>query len=308
MKGLLSKERDRLHSALLEQGILSISKSTYDIKAKFDFDHVASNADAGQKSSIQIANLLIAKVAEKQGMTLELVGQKKKGQSLGNLFEGLCSEFVYRTFNNLDNIRPGRWLIEKVGARVELVLGRYEQYSHLAELNKLANQHDELRNFLGDGYTVSPDIIIARYPESDSVLNGKQYIVDDDSCLKAMLRLSNHTNPSEPALLLHASISCKFTMRSDRAQNTRTEALNLLRARKGRAPHIVSVTAEPTASRIASLALGTGDIDCVYHFALYELIETLEDLDKDSELDLITSMVEGKRLKDISDLPLDLVI
>lgn len=308
MKGLLSVERDRLHSALIEQGILSISKSTAEVKAKYGFDYITSNADSGQKSSILIANLLIAKIASKQGLELKTVNQKKKGQTLGNLFEELCSDFVDRTFNNLDNMRPGNWIIEKVGAKAELVLGRYEQYSHLAELNKLANEHNELRNFLGDGYTVAPDIIIARYPENDSEINANKIIVDGDSCLKAMLRLSNHPNPSGPALLLHASISCKFTMRSDRAQNTRTEALNLLRARKGRAPHIVSVTAEPTASRIASLALGTGDIDCVYHFALYELIEALEELDKDSELDLINSMVEGKRLKDISDLPLDLVI
>lgn len=307
MKGLFSAERDRFHSELIKQGILSVSISAK-VKKDYAIEFVASNADAGQKSSIQIANLLIEKLAAKQNITLDISSQKKDGQTLGNLFESLCAEFVERTFSELDNIRPGNWLIEKVGSRAGLVLGRYEQYSHLAELNKLAIQHNELRNFLGDGYTVSPDIVIARYPESDLELNDKKPIVDGDSCKKAMLRLSNHPNQSEPALLLHASISCKFTMRSDRAQNSRTEALNLLRARKGRAPHIVSVTAEPTASRIASLALGTGDIDCVYHFALYELIQTLEELDKDSELDLINSMVEGKRLKDISDMPLDLVI
>lgn len=66
--------------------------------------------------------------------------------------------------------------------------------------------------------------------------------------------------------LLHASVSAKFTMRSDRAQNSRTEALNLIRNRKGHLPHIVVVTAEPMPNRLASLALGTGDIDCVYHF------------------------------------------
>ena len=53
-------------------------------------------------------------------------------------------------------------------------------------------------------------------------------------------------------------------MRSDRAQNSRTEALNLIRNRKGNLPHIVVVTGEPMPARIASLALGTGDIDCVY--------------------------------------------
>ncbi len=37
---------------------------------------------------------------------------------------------------------------------------------------------------------------------------------------------------------------------SDRAQNTRSEALNLIRNRKGRLPHIVVVTEEPSPSRL----------------------------------------------------------
>jgi hypothetical protein len=36
------------------------------------------------------------------------------------------------------------------------------------------------------------------------------------------------------------------------------------------------VTAEPLPSRIASLALGTGDVDCIYHAALYELVDAVE--------------------------------
>ena len=107
---------------------------------------------------------------------------------------------------------------------------------------------------------------------------------------------------------LHASVSCKLTMRSDRAQNSRSEALNLVRNRKGRLPHVVAVTAEPLPSRIASLALGTGDLDCVYHFALPELQEALENLQVDEGIELVKAMVEGRRLRDIADLPLDLVI
>jgi hypothetical protein len=98
-------------------------------------------------------------------------------------------------------------------------------------------------------------------------------------------------------------------MRSDRAQNSRTEALNLIRNRKGHLPHIVVVTGEPLPSRLASLALGTGDIDCVYHFALYELLEAVREYARNGREDILEqleSLVEGKRLKDISDLPLDL--
>lgn len=81
-----------------------------------------------------------------------------------------------------------------------------------------------------------------------------------------------------------------------------------MRNRKGHLPHVMVVTAEPTPSRLASIALGTGDIDCVYHFALYELQDTLRSLDMDEAHDLLAVMVEGKRLKDISDLPLDLAV
>ena len=116
------------------------------------------------------------------------------------------------------------------------------------------------------------------------------------------------SNRSSSTKILHASISCKWTIRSDRAQNTRTEALNLIRNRKGPLPHILVVTAEPTSHRLASLALGTGDLDCVYHFALPELLSTLEDLGYKDALEEVEMMVEGKRLRDISDLPFDLAI
>jgi len=76
--------------------------------------------------------------------------------------------------------------------------------------------------------------------------------------------------------------------------------------RKGRLPHIAVITGEPTPGRVASLALGTGDIDCVYHFALYEVRNALVDQGRDETLELLDTMVEGKRLRDISDLPLDL--
>ena len=97
-------------------------------------------------------------------------------------------------------------------------------------------------------------------------------------------------------------------MRSDRAQNSRTEALGLIRNRKGNLPHIVVVTGEPLPSRIASLALGTGDIDCVYHFALYELVRAVEQTGAEDSIEMLKMLIEGNRLKDISDLPIDLAV
>ena len=120
---------------------------------------------------------------------------------------------------------------------------------------------------------------------------------------RSVIRLVNNSKD-----IVHAVISCKWTLRSDRAQNARSEALNLIRNRKGRLPHIAVVTGEPTPSRLSSLALGTGDIDAVYHFALPELQQAVEASDNDEAINLLGSMIDGKRLKDIADLPLDLSV
>jgi hypothetical protein len=61
-------------------------------------------------------------------------------------------------------------------------------------------------------------------------------------------------------------------------------------------------------TRIATLALGTGDIDCVYHFALLELKNTIEEMNNQDLLEPLISMIEGKRLRDIRDLPFNLAI
>jgi hypothetical protein len=156
---------------------------------------------------------------------------------------------------------------------------------------------------LGSDYVIAPDVLIVREPESDEHINAGKKIVDETVALRSGLRKRNNERA-----ILHASISCKWTLRSDRAQNARSEALNLIRNRKGRAPHIAVVTGEPLPSRLASLALGTGDIDCVYHFALPELITSVEKLPAEDSLNLVKIMVDGKRLKDISDLPLDLAV
>lgn len=301
MKGLLSHQRDQFHRMLIEQGTLAISGFS-----KYGESWIASNADSGQRTSVLLSNRLFHKITSRLNITPEIFAKKKDGQTAGNEFEAACAGFLKATFPMLNGLRPGKWNVEQVRHRSEAVLGKFEQYSHLSELSLLAQENKTLRNFLGDGYTVAPDVIISREPEPDEGINHSAIIVDAESSKNSMLRMSNHTDNVRP--LLHASISCKFTMRSDRAQNTRTEALNLLRTRKGRAPHIASVTAEPMASRIASLALGTGDMDYVYHFALYELIECCQELGMEETLELLTTMIDGKRLRDISDLPLDLAI
>nr|WP_240471070.1 NgoMIV family type II restriction endonuclease [Schaalia suimastitidis] len=150
---------------------------------------------------------------------------------------------------------------------------------------------------------ISPDVLVIRDPEDDDAINSNALIVDLETARHTVMRSAN-----DGASIVHAVISCKLTLRSDRAQNARSEALSVIRSRKGRTPHIVVVTAEPSPSRIASLALGTGDIDMVYHIALPELMEGVQAAASEEGASLLEALIEGRRLRDIADLPLDLCV
>ncbi|PWR00920.1 restriction endonuclease [Meridianimarinicoccus roseus] len=275
----LTEARRTFHATLLA-GILTRSDNG-----------VPSNADRSSRPSIAIASAILEQLGPAQ------TASKLAGQTAGADFEGVCAEFLALCFARLGHLRPGRFEVRKGGG-----IAQFDQYAHLDDLEAIARANREIATALGSDYLIKPDILISRHPVPDTVLNAHERLVDDGAGRLSSLRSRNNAMST-----LHASISCKWTLRSDRAQNARSEGLNLVRNRKGRLPHIAVITAEPAPARLASLALGTGDIDCIYHFALYELRAALEAQHRDDTLDLLDMMVDGKRLRDISDLPLDLV-
>lgn len=287
MTSLIGEARAAFYSRLVSEGTLSLSP-----------EGVASNADGSQRTSraiaLSIANDIGARVASK----------KLDGQRAGHQFEQAVQEFLASTFPSLGSIRPGNWRIENVGgSRAEYQIARYEPYTHLDELASAIQQNPTLASVLGNSYEISPDVLVLREPEPDDVINRDAVVVDADTGRYAVIRRTN-----QGRAIVHAIVSCKWTLRSDRAQNARSEALNIIRNRKGRTPHIVVVTAEPTPSRLASLALGTGDVDTVYHFALPELVKAVKASGNDEAESMLGILVAGKRLRDISDLPLDLAV
>lgn len=247
-----------------------------------------NNADGSSPASVGIGRGIIERI----GATP--VRGHIAGQTAGQKFEEATRDFLRNAFALLHHLRPGTWEFS-LGERIEV----FEQYQHLADITRLIHHHIELRTAFGD-YIIKPDIVVCREPVADDVINADKRLVGDPKiAIYTPLRQSNSNQR-----ILHASVSCKWTIRSDRSQNARTEGLNLIRNRKGRAPHVAVVTAEPLPTRIASLALGTGDVDCVYHFALPELIGATEDNGPHGEM--LATLVSGHRLRDIADLPFDL--
>lgn len=254
-------------------------------------------ADSSSASSILISVGIIKRLHYVENY------QIISGQTAGELFETYTKEFVEQCFELIQHLRPGKW----VYSTSQTAISGFEQYEHLAYIEEKIKQDASLSSALGGDYIIKPDIVIGRQPVSDQEINAADLIIDPEVSVANLtpLRLRNRNNPKP---ILHASISCKWTIRSDRSQNTRTEALNLIRNRKGALPHVVAVTAEPLPTRIAALALGTGDLDCVYHFALAELEDSILDTHNQDQYELLKMMIEGRRLRDISDLPFDLAI
>ena len=153
------------------------------------------------------------------------------------------------------------------------VVSDFDQYKHLETLRQLidADKTDTLRASIGTDYLVKPDVTVGL----DSGA-GKPF--------------------------LHAAVPCKWTLRSDRAQNVRHEAVVLIRHRRGRLPHITPVTAEPMPTRLASLARGTAEIDALYHVALDELSAAVRASGSAEQVDVLDELVGHNRLRDLADL------
>jgi hypothetical protein len=126
------------------------------------------------------------------------------------------------------------------------VIWEFAQYRHLHQIDRALQQSPALRVTIGTDYLIKPDVTVG---------------------------LVVPLLGSLP--VLHAAVSCKWTIRSDRVQNVRHEFNQMIRHRRGRQPHLVAVTAEPLPSRLASIARGTGEVDAVYHVAFDALADSV---------------------------------
>lgn len=291
----------KTHAALRRGYHQTIAKQiAFRTKSKDGKSTFANFADGSSLSSVKISDELSTRLGFSQ------VVQRISGQTAGKLFETITCDYLAAAFTSLHHLRPGNWKFRTS----QTAISNFVQYQHLDEVAQLVKTHQELSVALGHGYIVTPDIVVSREPVDDAEVNARSRLVrPKDEIAKLSLFRSTNQQSSKPRAFLHASISCKWTIRSDRSQNTRTEALNLVRNRKGNLPHVVAVTAEPLPMRIASLALGTGDLDCVYHFALPELREACAATSGAADqLEMLDTMIAGNRLRDISDLPFDLAV
>ncbi|KUH81405.1 MULTISPECIES: NgoMIV family type II restriction endonuclease [unclassified Mycobacterium] len=159
----------------------------------------------------------------------------------------------------------------------------FAQFLHLDEIQRVLDENPTLRATFGGDYQIETDVCVGVENSADS------------------------TAPE----FLHAAISSKWTIRSDRVQNVRHEFATLVRNRRGRSPHLVVVTAEPLPTRILSIARGTGEVDTVYHVLYQQLSDAVSELwdglTKEQKT-AWTEMIDQKRLRSYENLVTDLTL
>lgn len=106
-------------------------------------------------------------------------------------------------------------------------------------------------------------------------------LLGEESLLKLDITVSRESSSpsSQQTDLPHlvAGFSLKWTLRTDRAQDCRSQGSKLAALRRGRMPHFAAVTMEPRPSMLALLGRGSGDLDCVYHLNLHALSDAIDD-------------------------------
>lgn len=188
---------------------------------------VPNSADSSSKMSKAIAAGILDALSIPRGLPSGVVDA-----TTGRPLELSVARELSADLLRLD---PGRLFTVTEEPRV---ITDFLQYEHLRRVDEIAKRSPELRVTLGTDYLIRPDVVVS---------------------------LPGRTSDGLP--FLHAVVSCKWTIRSDRVQNIRHEYNQLIRHRRERLPHLMTVTAEPLPTRLASIARGTGEVDATYHIA-----------------------------------------
>lgn len=131
--------------------------------------------------------------------------------------------------------------------------------------------------------------------------------VGSESLLRLDVTVADTQEGRLPDLLV--GLSLKWSLRTDRAQDCRSQGAKLAALRRGRMPHFATVTMEPRPYMLNLLGGGSGDVDCVYHLDLPALIQAVEAVygnrtDKASRktYDTFKRLVDQRRVRDYDEL------
>lgn len=206
----------------------------------------------------------------------------------------------------------------------EQSLGSFEQYAHIRAVKELIKElEDDHTKSLRDLATYVEELSLSaveiaalkrliedaenEQSEADQKRRRLMEILGEESLLN--LDVTVHRPPSHSTSIIDhlvAGFSLKWSLRTDRAQDCRTQGAKMAALRRGRMPHFAAVTMEPRPYFLAILGRGSGDVDCVYHLHLDALSEAIEQTcsipRRKETLDTFRVLREQGRIRDYDDL------
>lgn len=209
--------------------------------------------------------------------------------------------------------------------QTEKRLALFEQFRHVDALRGFTAEPSrpvqqgwrKVVRFLRSKVTAPPRDVTRR----DALIDAFEQALADETALRRQivedlgeesllgLDVTVSRTPPEAWLLPHleAGLSLKWSLRTDRAQDCRSQGAKMAALRRGRMPHFAAVTIEPRPYFLNILGGGSGEIDCVYHLDLPALELAIEATCKGKPrraktADTFRRLVEQRRLRDYGEL------
>lgn len=205
----------------------------------------------------------------------------------------------------------------------ERPLNAFAQYRHVGVMRgfsvetspEMAKAVQRLRKFILSKVTTPKATVDRRdtlLADLDKALAGdaerRKQIVDDlgeESLLNLDVTAYREQVTGLPTL--EAGFSLKWTLRTDRAQDCRSQGAKMSSLRRGRMPHFAAVTMEPRPYMLRLLGGGSGEVDCVYHLDLPSLTVAIEATTRGNPkrretAETFRRLVDQRRLRDYSEL------
>jgi len=143
---------------------------------------------------------------------------------------------------------------------------------------------DRLRTFVTRRVTAPPRDVTHRdalLDDLDAAVAAERVLrrqVIDDLGEESLLNLDLTAFRIQPDGQRHleTGLSLKWSLRTDRAQDCRSQGAKMSSIRQGRMPHFAAVTMEPRPYVLRLLGGGSGEVDCVHHLDLPNLTAAVD--------------------------------
>lgn len=267
-----------------------------------------NTSDAGDALSVEIGEALF----DVLGVSRVTAGTEKDEPTGGVLAAAVTADLGRRFPITVGGIQvlPERKLFEfeqyrHVGAIRDVKPGRSKEFN--AAWRRLTTYVRKQPTRAADVRRVEEMIsaVETSVDAADAVLRKLLDEIGDESLLGLDLTVARQGR-LDRLPTLEVGLSLKWSLRTDRAQDCRSQGARMSALRRGRMPHFAVVTMEPRPYMLNLLGGGSGDVDCVYHLDLPALATAVDAVySTPARLrgrDQFRRLVEQRRIRDYDEL------